>query len=946
MRIKRSITGFISLLIVLCFLFSEAEPALAYADYYGQEKVPDYSALSSFTEGDINYRVTEKPTGGKYGKVYVSGCKFKIETLEIPALVKHSGSKYDVVGINDMAFKGFENLTKVTIEDGLTYIGGGAFWGCWYLKSIRLPKTLKEIGDSAFGYCGSLKEVTLPDGITVVPNGLFQYSGIEKVTFGKKVTSIDSNAFYNCLSLKEITVPASVTNIDTYAFSDCRNLAKITNKSKLSADELANVFKYTKWAADKASPAFEHKTAEKDITLTLKLDNKELNKGYLYYRMADYERESRGLSYDDWDHGYFVELKKNDDGEYIFKKEFLAETYYPASGDLYYCEKKPKDFLKEYTIKFSTQDFPSYNDLAQEMFDADTVKADKIRAEQGEDAYNAFIAEKKSVWNYYEEIKGTTLPITLYTVHYEAGEEECRFLPEDLTVSKYSYNKLGYGIDLFVPVYGRVNHPMAAARAFAYYADSKGNRIDSVRGITEPLTVHPVFVDEDELYSGNAYASEEDFYYAWFKRDSNNWMNIKPDVKLTSGVQLVERFLKQPSDKDGMCIVEKKVTLSQADLKKYVDDNKKADNISSITPEYGYFYNSDEFIIVKKGGTLVIDGVNLFNGFKISLQKGATLKLINGAKLEGCVLGVQKGAEVLINDASFDGAIINEGTITVETPKKKTSSDSFYMRSIRSNMFLNCKTGVINLDYGRMAWGNDFNGEVVPGSVKSDMRTEKDAVVINNGTVNVTGFGHIGIEDGFQNREHKESYSKNPVVNNGKINITQTAKKYFQYAAFEIDHNSFYNHGTIKVTTDAMKGNYKSGNYAESCIRYEDSIYAEMQIMESEFINYGTLDFNVKNGLGMAVTGYFFPNDRVVKRFEEDGDTASHSRLENRKGGKIKIVTDNGCAIGIGTGAYLINNGTMSVKDKGKNSKEPSVLITGKLKGKGKVTGKKNIVNK
>ena len=126
--------------------------------------------------------------------------------------------------------------------------------------------------------------------------------------------------------------------------------------------------------------------------------------------------------------------------------------------------------------------------------------------------------------------------------------------------------------------------------------------------------------------------------------------------------------------------------------------NKKADNISNITPEYGYYYNTDEFIIVKSGGTLVIDGINLFRGFKISLQKGAKLKLINGTVLEGCVLGVQKGAEVEINDASFDGAIINEGTINVLTPKKKTASDSFYMRSLRSNMFL-IFHGVVGLEH-------------------------------------------------------------------------------------------------------------------------------------------------------------------------------------------------------------------------------------------------------
>ncbi|MCR4720966.1 MAG: leucine-rich repeat domain-containing protein [Lachnospiraceae bacterium] len=953
MHIKRSITGFIGIFVALCILFSSAEPASAassystYFEYRGEEKVDEYSALSSFTEDNINYRVTERPSGGKYGKVYVSGCKFKLETLDIPAVVKHSGAKYDVVGINDMAFKNYENLTKVTIEDGPTYIGGGAFWGCWYLKSIKLPKTLKELGESAFGYCGSLKEITFPDAITKIPDSVCRDSGVEKVTLGKKVTSIESNAFYNCLKLKEITLPASIKSINNYAFCDCHNLAKITNKTKLSNEELTTVFKSTKWGADRAKPAYEHNYSDTDIPLSVTLDNKRYSKGYLYYRMNDFERETRGLSYDDWDHGYYKELAKDSDGNYILDKNLVADTYYPVSGEFYYCEKKPKDFLKDYKFKFSTNDIPSYNDLSTEMYEKDTKEAEKIRAEQGDDAYYAYNSSRKSAWDYYKEIIGDPVTIALYTVHFDSGKTEARFLPdEDMIVSKYSQASLGDRLDLFLSGYGRVEHPMAAAKAFAYYADSKGNKIDKIRGISEPLTVHPVFVNEDELYTGEDYACEQDYYYSWFKRDSDNWQSFKPNVKIKSGAELIGRFLYEPSKKDGMAIIDKKITISKAELKKYVSANKKADNISNITPEYGYYYNTDEFIIVKSGGTLVIDGINLFNGFKISLQKGAKLKLINGTVLEGCVLGVQEGAEVEINDASFDGAIINEGTINVLTPKKKTTSDSFYMRSLRSNMFLNCKTGVINLDYGRFAMGNDFDSAIEPGFVKSDMRTEKDAVVINNGTINVTGYGHIGIADSYQNHEHKESYSKTPVVNNGKININQTAKKYFEFSAFSIDHNSFYNHGTIKVTTDAVKGKYKSGSYAESCIKNNDSLYAEMQILESEFINYGTLEFDVKNGLGMAVTGLFFPTDKVIKRFEDDGETASHSRLENRKGGKVKITTNNGCAIAIGSSAYLINEGTLSVEDNGKNSKEPPVLITGKLTGKGKITGKNYIKQK
>ncbi len=118
---------------------------------------------------------------------------------------------------------------------------------------------------------------------------------------------------------------------------------------------------------------------------------------------------------------------------------------------------------------------------------------------------------------------------------------------------------------------------------------------------------------------------------------------------------------------------------------------------------------------------------------------------------------------------------------------------------------------------------------------------------------------------------------------------------------------------------------------------------AEMELTESVFINYGTLDLNIKKGVGMVVSNGVFPRSRVIKRFEEDGYTASHGRVENREGGKISIVTDNGCGIALGVDSYLLNNGTVTIKDKDGNSKEPSLLVCGKLINNSKITNNGSI---
>ena len=924
-----------AVLFTTCSLSTMTESVMAAKKQYrGKEKIESYNAYGEFTEGGIKYYVSEASYSGRNGEVYAAGGDFAAETLSIPATVKHNGRQYNVVGINDMAFENYENLIKVTIGDGVTYIGGGAFWGCWYLESITLPKNLKELGEYAFGYCGSLKSIKFPDSLTVIPNNVCEYSAVSKVTFGSKVTEIKSYAFMNCLGLKEITLPASLKTLEGYAFYNCYNLGKITNNSKLKKTDLESAFEYTKWSKDSQKRENTYTYADKDQLISIWLDNKQITDGYLYYRMKDYEAENRGYTYEDWEHGVYAELKKDSKGSFILDRKYVTDSMNAVQGEFYYCGKKPKDYLKEYTFKFGTEEIPGASVLGRESYDEDSAEAERIKAEQGEDACREFENNRKTLSEYTEEYKYSARPVRLYTISYEQGEQDCMFMPKDAIAGRYGYAKIGDGIDEFKSGIGKITHPLAPGRAFAYYADSTGKRIDSVTDITGPVTLHPVFVNEDELYSGNDYLSEKDYYYAYMYVD---WKTIAENIRIGSGYDFVERLLTYTDKKKGMCIVDKKITFSCSDLEKYA-----AKNGTEGTPGYsfstdGYFYNRDEIILIKPGGTLEIDGITLQYGVKISVQKGGKLILKNGAKINGGLLGVQEGGEVELDNGIFDGVLLNAGTITVKTPKYKRATDSFYTKSIETRLFLNSSSGVINLDYGALNWNNDFDMDYGPGMVRSDMRDEKDAVVINNGTVNVTGFGYISMYDGA-NEEHKEAYSKTSVVNNGTINITSSAERFYSYEAFELSSNIFYNYGTIKVRSDVRRTYCLPDSYIGGIGTTEFGPCADMELRGSVFINYGTLDLDIKDGAGLNISGQFFPYEKAVKRFEEDGYTASHGRLENRKGGRIKITSDNACGIIIGFDSYLVNDGTITIKEKDANSREPSLIIGGKVINNSKIT--------
>ena len=103
--------------------------------------------------------------------------------IEIPEVVVHNGTSYNV-----------------------TEVGNEAFYYGHELYSVKLPPTISAIDTYAFYDCFNLTQVNIPEGV--------QY--INYCTFG------------GCLSLQEIVIPSSVTWIAQNAFSSCNNLTNVT----------------------------------------------------------------------------------------------------------------------------------------------------------------------------------------------------------------------------------------------------------------------------------------------------------------------------------------------------------------------------------------------------------------------------------------------------------------------------------------------------------------------------------------------------------------------------------------------------------------------------------------------------------------------------------------------------------------------------------------------
>ena len=158
--------------------------------------------------------------------------------------------------IGASAFAGCQNLTKLTLGEGVTGLGDSALKDT-RLEEITIPSTF-ETGtakNSPFtsGENSTLKKVTFADGIQVIPqyflnnittlteieipasvqkigdHAFADCSNLETVIFKdeavSKLTTIDTSAFEGCSLMTLFKLPEGVTTINASAFKDCKKIS-------------------------------------------------------------------------------------------------------------------------------------------------------------------------------------------------------------------------------------------------------------------------------------------------------------------------------------------------------------------------------------------------------------------------------------------------------------------------------------------------------------------------------------------------------------------------------------------------------------------------------------------------------------------------------------------------------------------------------------------------
>ena len=107
----------------------------------------------------------------------------------------------------------------VTIPDGVTRIGSGAFDNCSGLTSVTIPDSVTDIGTVNFRNCSALSSIVIGNGVGDIPGSFFEgLSGLTSISLGNGVRSIGDRAFWGCQGLQTITLPASVSSLGSYVF--------------------------------------------------------------------------------------------------------------------------------------------------------------------------------------------------------------------------------------------------------------------------------------------------------------------------------------------------------------------------------------------------------------------------------------------------------------------------------------------------------------------------------------------------------------------------------------------------------------------------------------------------------------------------------------------------------------------------------------------------------
>jgi|GEM_PF-2111182 len=148
--------------------------------------------------------------------------------ITVPSSVYWAPSYRNVLWIGEGAFEGNENLTDVSLSEGIRSIGKDSFKDCANLRYLRIPQTVVSVIDSFYEGCDSLTN------IYVLYNKNASYDALEYAPVYFQVREDEPS--WNTRNLKNVKTYRAVANTDTMTmayYSDANGCLYSNDKTVL-----------------------------------------------------------------------------------------------------------------------------------------------------------------------------------------------------------------------------------------------------------------------------------------------------------------------------------------------------------------------------------------------------------------------------------------------------------------------------------------------------------------------------------------------------------------------------------------------------------------------------------------------------------------------------------------------------------------------------------------
>lgn len=129
------------------------------------------------------------------------------------------------------------SLSSISIPEGVTTIGYGAFYHCDQLQEVQLPDTVTGIAPKAFAYTGWVENFYAEgtsDFLIAGDGILIAYKGDDaRVDVPEGIRQIGPEVFQGHTEITSVSLPDSLESIGEAAFADCSSLTEVTGMSRV-----------------------------------------------------------------------------------------------------------------------------------------------------------------------------------------------------------------------------------------------------------------------------------------------------------------------------------------------------------------------------------------------------------------------------------------------------------------------------------------------------------------------------------------------------------------------------------------------------------------------------------------------------------------------------------------------------------------------------------------